>query len=185
MKTYKTSVKSAVFLAGAAAIPTAAVFISGILSQGFISDAIAGSKSENVAVTANITNNCVLTSGATTLAFGAYDPADANYTTEDTANAAFSFRCTKGASVTFKLDLGANEVGPQRKMKLDASNLLNYNLFSDAGNSVAWNETTYPAAVVSAGPSTPITKTIYGVIPGGQDVTAGSYSDTVVLTADF
>lgn len=185
MKTYKTNVKSAAFLAGAAAIPTAVVFISGILSQGFISSAIAGSKTDDIDVTATVSNNCVFTGATADLGFGAYDPADANYTTEDTATTSFSVRCTKGASVVFKLDNGDNAVSNQRKMKLDASNLLNYNLFSDAGNSVAWNATTYPAAVVSSGPGTPISKTIYGVIPGGQDVSAGSYIDNVVITAEF
>lgn len=176
MKTYKTGMKSAAILVGAAAIPTAVVFLS---------SAIAGTSTDNINITATVANNCKFTGAPADLAFGSYDPADANYTTEDTASTSFSVRCTKGASVAFKLDLGANEVGPQRKMKLDASNLLSYNLFSDAGNSVAWNETTFPAAVVSTGPSTPISKTIYGVIPGGQDVTAGNYSDTIVITAEF
>lgn len=185
MKTYKTSVKSAALVAGAAAIPTAVLFISGILSQGFISSAIAGSKTDDIDVTATVSDNCVFTGATADLAFLEYDPAGVNYTAQDTATTEFTVRCTKGASVTFKLDNGDNVNSAQRRMKLDAGNLLNYNLFSDAGNSVAWNATTYPAAVVSAGPSTPITKTIYGVIPAGQDVSAGSYTDNVVITAEF
>lgn len=184
--TYTSKLKSFAMMAGGALVPTAAVFISSVvLSGGFISNATALTATSDLSLTVAVPAVCTFGLGSYTLDFGSYDPVSANNTAAKQATTSFSVTCTLGASVTFQLGDGLNVVTGQRKLKLDASNLLNYNLYSDTGYSVAWNATTFPPAVVAGGLLTPISKTIYGSIPGGQDVKAGTYTDTVVITATF
>lgn len=180
MKKTKTQhLKSAAVLAGAAMVPTAAVFVSGM-----VADAVAGSITQNMTVTANVNASCKFPSAANTLAFGAYDPISANASAPLDSAANFDVKCNKGTNVVLKLGLGSNASGQQRRLKLDASNLLNYDLYSDATRSTIWNDTTSVVSYTAASSNTE-TKTVYGRIPGGQDAGTGSYTDTVVITADF
>lgn len=179
MKNKKEHLKSATILAGAAMVPTAAVFVSGM-----ITDSIAGSVSQTMTVTANVNAACKFPSAANTLAFGAYDPIGVNASTDLDSSSNFDVKCNKGTNVVLKLGLGLSPSGQQRRLKLDASNFLNYNLYSDATRTTIWNDTSNVISYTAAS-STTETKTVYGRIPAGQDASAGSYSDTVIITADF
>lgn len=172
-------IKSTAVLAGAAMVPTAAVFVS-----GFITDSIAGSTTQTMTITANVNASCKFPSSANTLAFGAYDPIGANASAALDSAANFDVKCNKGTNVVLKLGLGVNPAGQQRRLKLDASNFLNYELYSDATRSTIWNDTSNVVSYTAAS-STTETKTVYGRIPPAQDAAAGAYTDTVVITADF
>ena len=66
------------------------------------------------------------------------------------------------------------------------SDTLNYNLYLDAGHSQIWGDGTGGTLRhVSVSNSRPVTLTIFGRIPPGQDVSAGTYSDTIVATVNF
>lgn len=72
-----------------------------------------------------------------------------------------------------------------RTMKHSMSNgFLSYNLYSDAGRTVAWGDGTGGTSTVTqkAFRNTPLVVTIFGRIPAGQDVYVGSYSETVTVT---
>lgn len=64
---------------------------------------------------------------------------------------------------------------------------LAYNLYLDAARTVVWGDGTGGSSAY--GPVHPAegstTLTIYGRIPAGQHVAAGSYSDTVTVTLQF
>ena len=91
------------------------------------SPAFAGSATANVSVSANIANVCTISTSA--VAFGAYDPIVTNASTALDASGAVTITCTKGASTTVGLGLGANAAGSVRKMKDSGSNLLTYELY--------------------------------------------------------
>ena len=158
------------------------------------SPALAGSATANVSVSANIANVCTISTSA--VAFGAYDPIVTNASTPLDASGAVTITCTKGASTTVGLGLGANAAGSVRKMKDSGSNLLTYELYQPPS--------TTPAAACSfssptvwgnsgAGLFTPAsapdkngrTYNICGQIASGQDLPFGSYTDTVVATVNF
>lgn len=160
-------------------VPTAAVFVSGL-----ITNAIAGSVTQTMTITANVNASCKFPSAANTLAFGAYDSVGVNATTPLDSSATFDVKCNKGTNVTLKLGLGANASGNQRRMKADATNFLNYNLYSDATRSTVWNDTSNVITYTATSSATE-TKTVYGSVPAGQDAGVGTYTDTVVITADF
>ncbi len=156
----------------------------------------AGSTPTNLAVTANIAANCTIST--TAVAFGAYDPVVLNATTALNGTGTVTIGCTKGSAPTITLGLGANASGSQRNMLNGANtDVLGYQLYQPPNNTVG---TACPA--VAGGtvwgttgsniftPTVPTSKTtraynICGVVSAGQDVSVGSYSDTVVATVNF
>lgn len=142
-------------------------------------------------VTANVARSCSIT-GTSDVAFGAYDPADANFATPLDASGSVTVRCTKNTTYNIALGQGANAasgstcVAPARQMAAGAERL-SYGLFSDAGRTTTWgcdasNDVT---RTETTGPSSPDTVTVYGRIPAAQDVADGNYSDTVTVTVTF
>ena len=72
-----------------------------------------------------------------------------------------------------------------RKMKDPSSgDMLNYNLFTDATRSTVWGDGTQGTTTITKAvpQNKPWVTTVYGRIPAGQNVSAGSYSDTLTVT---
>ena len=66
------------------------------------------------------------------------------------------------------------------------SERLNYNLYLDPGYTQIWgNGTGGTLKHVSVSNNRPAVIPIFGRIPPGQDVSAGTYSDTIVVTIDY
>jgi spore coat protein U-like protein len=145
--------------------------------------AFASSTTSNQAIGASVSNDCAITTN-NTLAFGSYDPIAANATNDLSGSTTFSVACTKGASVTLSLGAGGNGgtyTNATRAMSSN-SNLLAYELYTTNSNSTVWNSTN---TVAYNGTGSSGTETIYGVIPHGQVVPAGAYTDSIVVTASY
>jgi spore coat protein U-like protein len=69
-------------------------------------------------------------------------------------------------------------------MQNSRSNRLSYFLYSDAGWTTVWANTV-GTGVAHTGTATATAITVYGQVTAGQNVPAGSYSDTVVATVTF
>ena len=161
---------------------------AGLLVAG--GEAEAGTASANLTVSATVSATCLLTT--TPLAFGAYDPIVANATTDKTGTGIVTVTCTSGASSTVTLGQGSspktgstNEV-PLRRMTDGAGtpDYLSYLLYQDAPHATVWGNTVSTGkAHTGTGAAAPLT--VYGVVTVGQNVPAGSYSDTVVATVTF
>ena len=70
----------------------------------------------------------------------------------------------------------------------NGSDLLAYNLFTDAALTSIWGDGTGGSNFYyknNPHPVKPTVLTIYGRIPALQDVGTGSYTDTVIVTVDF
>jgi spore coat protein U-like protein len=165
-------------ITGAAALPLAMTAIP----------AHAGTATGTFTVTATVVNSCVLNS-AGNLGFGNYDPTSA---TNTTGSSSISVNCTKGDAYTIALNYGANGGSATNRIMSDgAGDSLNYNLYTDSGYTLVWNSTcgagTNCDGGTGAGPGAgnAQTYTVYGQIPAGQNVPAGSYSDTITLTVTF
>lgn len=142
----------------------------------------------NLAVSANVTANCSVTT--TPLAFGTYNPLSAATVT---GTGTIVLRCTRGSVPAVALDNGQNASGAQRRMTVGGE-FLAYNLFRPIANTpgaacpavgagTAWNSTAYTLA--SAPSSASRSFNVCGELPGSQDVSAGTYVDTVVATVTF
>lgn len=99
-----------------------------------------------------------------------------------------SVRCTGLGSgielVSVALSTGGSGSFQPRTL-FRGSDRLNYNLFLDAGHSQIWGDGTGGTLRYVSVSKNPVTLTIFGQIPPGQDVTAGTYSDTIVVTVNF
>jgi spore coat protein U-like protein len=145
----------------------------------------AASKSANLDVTASVAANCTIATA--TVAFGAYDPVSANAATDLLGTGTLTVACTKGAAATIDLGQGASYLAPSRRMTAGAGAFLNYALYKDAARTQVWGSTipggtTYAYNSVS---KNAVVITVYGTVPQAQDVTVGSYTDTVVATISY
>lgn len=158
---------------------TVAAVVAGVTSYTQRVDA-AFATPVNVAISANVAANCVLTAGS--VAFGTYDPLVANDTTPLDQTGTFTIRCVKGVTADVGLDDGVNGA---RQMSDGGTELLGYELYQDGGRTTAWTASGAGRYSYTAANRSATTLTIYGRIPAGQDVAAGSYTDTVVASAEF
>ena len=74
----------------------------------------------------------------------------------------------------------------QPRTMLRSGEPLNYNLTLDAAGTMIWGDGTGGTQrFASVSNNKPVTITIYGRIPPGQDVSVGSYTDTITATINF
>jgi spore coat protein U-like protein len=138
----------------------------------------------SVTVSATVTNTCAFGgSTPTTVTFaGGYDPVVANASTAATATYSPQYMCTKSdAAYTWSFSSG-NHSATQAIMKSGA-NVMNYNItdasanayHGDGGNSFAVGAAGNGANVLTYSSFT-------FTIPAGQNLPAGTYTDTLTVT---
>jgi spore coat protein U-like protein len=149
--------------------------------------AFAGTATSNMSVSATVSANCTISAGA--MAFGAYDPVVTNASSPLAGTATLTVACTNGAPATLTMDQGLNPAGgstnasPLRQMA-SGGNFLSYSLYQDNAMTVPWGNTGGTgAAYTGTGVSGSVT--VYGQVGAGQNVSAGTYNDTVVATITF
>jgi len=125
------------------------------------------------------------TISTTSVVFGTYNvfntaPADSTGTV--------MYRCNGGArNIAIMISKGASPVYFARVM-LKGSDFLGYNLYRDAARTSIWGDgSSGTSAHFEADPpnNQNIVVTVFGRVPAGQDVRAGSYSDTVSIEINF
>ena len=132
------------------------------------------------------------------VAFATYDP---TVVTAATMTGTVSLNCTyilTGASATLTLAAGSSGTFANRTMVLSARSLT-YNLYLDAGHTQVFGDGTAGTATFTGcylGLSFPcpgggntsgmaFAVPVYGLVPAGQDLPAGTYADTMVLTVTY
>jgi spore coat protein U-like protein len=145
----------------------------------------------NLTVTANVASSCMVSSPGS-LAFGAYDPVNANNTTALNGAGTINVRCTRGTTTTIALEegvspaTGSNCTTPLRRMS-NGTERLSYDLFSDSTRTITWGCTqgTNTTSHTSTNSANAAVLDVWGRIPAGQDVAPGNYSDTVRILLTF
>jgi spore coat protein U-like protein len=158
---------------------------------------LAASASTSVPVSASVTQNCSI-STTSALAFAAYDPIGTNATAALNATGQISVACSKGAvGLTIGMDNGTHVAGAQRQMLGGtAANLLLYNIFQPPNNTpgtactfpgtTAWTAIGTGLLTLTSAPTKVVrVYNVCGTVPGGQDVAADTYSDTVGASINF
>ena len=156
--------------------------------------AYAGSTPANLAVSAAVTANCTITTGA--VAFGSYDPVVANAASGLPGTGSVTVACTKGSAPSITLGLGLNAAGAQRNMKIvgGGADVLGYTLHQPPDTTpgtacpgtTVW-DTSVGGTFTPTAPTTKASRTynVCGTVAAGQDVSVGTYNDTVVATVNF
>lgn len=143
----------------------------------------AGSIGTNLSVTATVSDSCTVSS--TPVAFSTVNPISGSAAT---ATGTVSVTCTNGTGwgASAGLGTGTGATFSSRKMK-SGTNLLNYNLFTDAAYSTVWGDGTSSTAKVSnTGSGTAQVFNVYGQVPSGQtSVVTGDYTDVVSVTISY
>jgi spore coat protein U-like protein len=127
---------------------------------------------------------CTITT--TAVSFGSYNVFAGS---ADDATGQITYRCTnpRPPLVTIHLDKGGSPSFSPRQMRR-ASETLNYNLYLDSTRSTIWGDGTGGTQRYSRA-NPPIFQnvnvSVFGRIPAGQDVSAGTYSATVTATIFF
>ena len=141
---------------------------------------------------AAVTINC--TTSASSIAFGTYNPLSP---VSATSTGALRVMCSGSGSgstnVTVGVTLSAGLSGSYATRKMfSGSNALNYNIYWSTaysqimgdGGGGSFAGTAGPFTVIAGGSNT-ATGTMYGMVPAQQDVAAGSYIDTILVTVTY
>ena len=120
------------------------------------------------------------------VSFGAYNPFA---TSPTTTSGTLTVNCTSvvGAdNIIVDLSAGGGTYAA-RQLAGPASYTLDYNLYLDAPRTVVWGDGT--GGTSSFGPVNPpngdLVLPVYGLLPELQNVGAGSYADTIIVTVTF
>jgi spore coat protein U-like protein len=115
------------------------------------------------------------------LAFGPYDV----FSSQDRLGAG-SITVTCDQAFSIALGAGANSNDYHARRLLGPSGYLAYNLYSDVNRVTVWADSSDPTHTVSgAGTSQAQSFVVYGLIPAGQNVPVGTYSDSILVLVTF
>jgi spore coat protein U-like protein len=127
---------------------------------------------------------------ATALPFGTYNPTSAG---AKDATGTVTVTCTVlvalNLSWTVTMSKGLSPSYSPRQMS-NGTGRLNYNIYTNAARTTVWGDGTASTNSISDSiilqiGTTVTNYTMYGRIPALQDVRAGPYSDSIVLTIDY
>ena len=126
------------------------------------------------------------TISATPFSFLPYDSLSTN-PTDSTGSISIACNEAPPPDVTVQIGRSATSSGfaPRSMKHSSLPDLLHYNLFTSAAMNTIWGDGTggTPDSAYRKSPKNkPEVVTIYGRMPAGQDISAGTYSDSLVVT---
>lgn len=131
-------------------------------------------------------NSCQLSTN--NINFGTYD-VFSGLPTDSTGQITYSCQGLQiGSVIRIELGKGNSNIFIPRQLR-QGSDALNYNLYRDAARQSVWGDGTQGTSrftrsqLITASPQG--TLTIYGRIPSRQNVSAGTYTDSVTVTISF
>jgi len=124
--------------------------------------------------------NCSIT-GADSLSFGSYNPLDSS---DNISQSNITIDCSGRRSFTVKLSTGSSADYSQRKL-YNNSNPLNYNIYLDTGFTSIWGDGTNNTNFYSNTNRGTDVIIAYGKIPAQQNISQGTYSDSIIVTLEF
>lgn len=129
---------------------------------------------------------CSVTAG--NLSFGPYNPLSA---AGATTSGTLTVSCNQSPPPTVNVQIGPSAVSggffPRRMQRIGGSATLAYNLYLSAAAATVWGDGTGGTGTRTSTvrKNRPWTLTIYGVMPGSQDVPPGAYGDSLAITIIF
>jgi spore coat protein U-like protein len=156
----------------------AAVAVAGM------SSAHAATDTADFGVQLVVQNSCTITAGntASDLDFGTVT---GNIATNRDSTTTLTVNCNNGASYDIGLGDGNHVSGGQRRMNDGATGYVNYDLYRDSGRTAVWGALNSGNEFSGTGNNADQPITVYGRVPAGQSVGAGTYNDVVTATIEF
>lgn len=107
-----------------------------------------------------------------------------NQTNPDYGTGSVTINCAASLPYSIAIDGGSNPGAyPERRMMMTGPFYISYYLYRDAAHTLTWGVPNDDLTGVGSGSDQAYT--VYGKIPGGQNVTLGSYSDSLTVTVSF
>jgi spore coat protein U-like protein len=122
------------------------------------------------------------------LSFGPYDPLNP---AGSTTSGVITVTCDQAPPPIVTVEIGPSAVSggffPRRMQRAGGSDTLDYNLYVDPGLTAVWGDGTAGTATQSrrVTKNKPWNVTIYGNMPGLQDVAPGDYADAIGISIIF
>jgi len=156
------------------------------LAGQFGPTAWAASKQQNLPVQAQVALNCSFQS-APTLNFLTYDPNGANNATPLDQTTTIKVSCTKGATATAGIDTGTHpgQATIGTRALGNGPKYLGYDLYQDPTRTLPWTNSGAGLYTFVSTDSAPASLNLYGRIFAGQNVPAGIYTDTLIITINY
>ncbi len=120
--------------------------------------------------------------------FGSYDVFN---TTPTESLGSIDVSCSEQSNITVQLSLGPSSVSgafaPRQMRELSGSDRLDYNFYSKGNYHDVWGDGTGGSVnqIRNVSNRRPWNEIIYGLIPAQQNVAAGSYGDSLVISIMF
>jgi spore coat protein U-like protein len=157
----------------------AVLAITGMLSVSAVKPAVAGLANSFLDVRVRVETGCTI--GSAVLDFGTYIAGQSqplSGQTEITVD-----NCPVG-TLSLQLDGGRAGNVSRRQMTGENGERLSYQLYRDPNMKNVLGQGKQ-ALSLSLGSASSAVFTVYGLVPGGQKVSPGVYSDTVLVVLDF
>ncbi len=141
--------------------------------------AYAATAETNFNVTATVPNTCSVS--AVNLDFASYIGA------EKTGTTTITVKCTNLLAYTVGLDDGLNFSscgGADHRCMTNGTNFLNYDLYTNDTHTTRWGNAS-GSWVSGTGSGSNQDLTVYGLLPAGQSLFSGTYSDTIHVTVTY
>lgn len=128
-----------------------------------------------------------LSVSATPTNFGVYDPVSSAPTD---ANGTVTIACDLSADVlpAFSVSLSSGSGSYSARTMRSGSASLSYDLYTTASHTTVWGDGTSGTATQSGDGILvldSVSLTVYGRVPAGQYVDAGSYADTIIVSVEY
>lgn len=180
-KTYDTTIFATVFANSDVPPGTYTDTVTATLSWGS-----SQSDARTFTISATVIPECTVSTFS--ISFGNYDPVVANRTTPLDSTSQLNVYCTKTTTGLVSLGPGSNASGTTRRMKkTTAAEYLRYevykDLYSTVWNAANQNTATSTSKLIPLGSATGFRA--YGRVFAGQDVSVGTYRDTLVATVNY
>ena len=143
-------------------------------------NASAATATSTMGVAATVVAVCTVSAG--TLTFADYSGAAVAGQADLTVN------CSKDAPYTIGLGAGAGTGASTATRILNGSfagSTMTYGLYQDVGYATPWGDTVDTDTFASDGTGLAQTFPVYGQITAGQNVSVGTYSDSVAVTINY
>lgn len=133
-----------------------------------------------MAVEGTVEANCNISAG--TLNFGTQTSTALQ--SGVSATSTLDVTCTPGSKYYIAMGEGNDYFDDTRHM-VSGSNTVAYELYQNPGHTTAWGSTNGTDTVDGTASTTSINPIVYGYIPSQDDIPAGDYEDTVVVTITY
>lgn len=142
--------------------------------------ALAAQTTTTFQVTALVTSACSV--NASNLDFGSYDPLSV---VDDTITTNINVACTLLTPYAIKLNGGSVNSNISARKMANGADRLDYQLYTSALMTTIWGDAVTGSTVTGTGLGVSTPHTVFGRIAALQNVSAGSYADTVTVTVEF